>query len=136
MSALFGWDRVVFFVVSLIVLHFEFVTKTALTVHQCFSCWSGVRMVGAFSASRAALPARSWVGTRSWGGIEPGQLALSDWREILAYHMLLYSVIRDGRKEEDGRAFTVVAFIFPRNHYLWRSLLSWKWLSMTMGSSE
>lgn len=47
MSALFGWDRVVF------------VTKTALTVHQCFSCWSGVRMVGAFSASRAALPARS-----------------------------------------------------------------------------
>lgn len=48
MSALFGWDRVVFFVVSLIVLHFEFVTKTALTVHQCFSCWSGVHMLGLF----------------------------------------------------------------------------------------
>lgn len=45
---------------------------------------------------------------------------------------------KTGEKKRKGRMFGVMIFVFPRNHYTWQALLSWKWLTIcrTTGSSE
>lgn len=34
--------------------------------------------------------------------------------------------VAGGKKEEVGEIFRAMAFVFPRNHYVWRALLSWE----------
>lgn len=70
----------------------------SVVAEQCFR-----RVKEDFSASRVALPVRSWRCTRSWEGTQLRQLAQSGQRDI-PYHMMPCSAIKLGEKFEFSRA--------------------------------
>jgi len=71
----------------------------------------------------------SWGCTSCWKGTQPGQLTPANQRDI-SHHVMLWSAIkaegkRRGRGGEGGEmdtvTFSVMAFVFPSNRYMWRS---------------
>lgn len=76
-------------------------------------------------SSNTDIRSITWTPART----QPGQLAQAGQRDI-PYHTAPCSAIKLGGKERKGEereAFRVKAFVFPRNHYTWWALLSWKW---------
>ena len=90
----------------------------------------------AFSASQAAPPAAGLGCTRSWEGTQPGQLTLTDQRDI-PHHTTSCSAIKTGGRRRKGRMFGVMAFPYQVIVMCDKALLSWRWLNifLLMGSS-
>lgn len=81
------------------------------------------------SAASSALLVRRWGCRRSW----------DSWPRLTKGRFIWHSVMLSKKswlQEEEG--CSVLAFIFPRKHFIWQVLLSWKWLHicLPMESSE
>lgn len=67
-------------------------------------------------------PPHPWgvqVCTRSWEGIQPGQLSQIDQRRIIQIIQFHEQQMKLGGRKRDGNIL-VIAFIFPRRHYSWQ----------------
>jgi len=107
--------------------------KTVGIYQQYFSCCKAVltQSQGLFSFSHHPASEELEVHKKLRGDTP------IDQRDI-PYHVVSCSSIKYGVKKRKGRMFGVMEFVFPRNHYVWWALLSWKWLNicLPMGSSE
>lgn len=99
--------------------------KTVGIYQQYFSCCKAVltQSQGLFSFSHHPASEELEVHKKLRGDTP------IDQRDI-PYHVVSCSSIKYGVKKRKGRMFGVMEFVFPRNHYVWWALLSWKWLNI------
>jgi len=122
------WDSVVmvlaeiqlmFFTEACMMQCFAFLMKVVVITHWCFSCCRTVlRQSQGRPAPHAALQrgAGREQNQDSWPGTGKGV-------SCTIQHCA-------GVKREEGGTYIAVVLVFPRNHYAWWALLSWKWLNI------
>lgn len=118
-----GWRPIVLFLTRIELIVFTvatmglcFVLNTGLIIQKCFFiAEQGLHRAKAFSVFHTAILARKLEVHGKLGG-DTGRTGDPSWW----CHITLCSVYKvGGGKKEEGETFEVMAFVFPRQQYVW-----------------